>query len=329
MDKDREEPIPLETHYLPAERSSAAQIQESAELLAANKLLTSMMETMPGGAVVLDENHQIVAINKVLCGFLGFDNPEELLGVRPGELLGCKLPPTMPGGCGTTEACRECGLVNTVVEAIETNKTKQGECRIALASGDALDLAIGATAHNISGKPFVFVGVHDISGTKRRQVLETTFMHDLMNTAAGIQGMLHLLKEQLAEVDESGLTATSHRLAQYLIEEIQAHKQLVAAEQGDLLLKSTPIDIRDLLGETISLYKNHEVGLDRTLALCQVCDATVDTDPSILRRIIGNMVKNALEATPEGGTVALEATEEDDAVAFHVTNPTGRCPKAS
>ncbi|CAG0934623.1 partial Sensor protein DivL, partial [Rhodocyclaceae bacterium] len=41
----------------------------------------------------------------------------------------------------------------------------------------------------------------------------------------------------------------------------------------------------------------------------------------ILRRILGNLVKNALEATPRGGTVTLSCTDDGGRVIFGVTNP--------
>jgi|GEM_PF-59138 CheY-like chemotaxis protein len=315
-----------DTFYLPAKRSSDARIEDSAKRLAGNKVLSSMLETMPGGAMVLDPNRQIVASNRVLRDFLELDKAEDALGSRPGELLGCRLPETSLGGCGTSEECRYCGLVNTVVTAAKSGETKQGECRIALKNGDALDLAVGATPEEIEGESYVFVGIHGISGQKRQQVLEKTFVHDLMNTAGGIQGILHLLVEELADVDDSGLTVKSHRLAKNLIDEIQTHRQLVAAEKGDLLLQLSEIDIRSQLEETVALYSSHDVAIGRTLTLLGSCNTSIDSDASIFRRVVGNMVKNALEATPEGGEVTVEAVEEDTCIAFHVHNPAAMPP---
>ena len=42
----------------------------------------------------------------------------------------------------------------------------------------------------------------------------------------------------------------------------------------------------------------------------------------LLRRVLGNLTKNALEATPEGGTITLAVQADDDTVQFSVNNPT-------
>ncbi len=47
-----------------------------------------------------------------------------------------------------------------------------------------------------------------------------------------------------------------------------------------------------------------------------------ENDFTLLGRVLGNLVKNALEASTPGQTVTLLCLQEDDRVAFHVHNVT-------
>ena len=309
------------THYLSPERSSPAEISARSRALGEYSLLSAVLETFPGGTVVLDENRQIIAANKIFLNYLGLQVKEEVLGKRPGELVGCRVPPTAPGGCGTGKECRHCGLVNTVVDAITSGETATGECRIALASGNALDMSVAATAAMVADSPVVFVGLEDIGGRKRREVLEKTFFHDLMNTAGGMRGSLGLLEEELAGIGDADLVSMIVRLAQNLVEEIQAFRQLSAAERQDLAVEMKLVDIRALLKELVTLYANHQVAEGKTLLVSNPDDLRAHTDPRILHRVLGNLIKNALEATAVGGTVRVEATQDGRQTTFHVSNP--------
>ena len=53
----------------------------------------------------------------------------------------------------------------------------------------------------------------------------------------------------------------------------------------------------------------------------QVCEGTIITDRQLLRRVLGNMLKNALEATLPHGTVTLSCMDGGDAMTFCVHNP--------
>jgi signal transduction histidine kinase len=47
----------------------------------------------------------------------------------------------------------------------------------------------------------------------------------------------------------------------------------------------------------------------------------VVSDPTILRRILGNLVKNALEAVRVGEEVVISVTGDAEQITFHVVNP--------
>ncbi|MEZ4999705.1 MAG: hypothetical protein R2727_03200 [Bacteroidales bacterium] len=65
--------------------------------------------------MIVNEYRQVVYSNEGLIDLLPPEERDGILGTRPGELLGCVHSDETPGGCGTTENCRYCGLVNAVL----------------------------------------------------------------------------------------------------------------------------------------------------------------------------------------------------------------------
>ena len=57
-----------------------------------------------------------------------------------------------------------------------------------------LDLRVTASGFDLEGKFTVF-SLNDISDEKRRAVLERMFFLDVLNTAAGVRGLLEILPE--------------------------------------------------------------------------------------------------------------------------------------
>jgi len=111
------------------------------------------------------------------------------------------------------------------------------------------------------------------------------------------------------------------RLSRQIMEEIAAQRQLLAAERGELTPHPERVSVSEVLAAVVSFYRHHEAGRGRQLCLHPGSTGELFTDAALLRRTLGNLVKNALEATEEGGTVTLGAEERDREVAFWVHNP--------
>jgi hypothetical protein len=90
-------------------------------------------------------------------------------------------------------------------------------------------------------------------------MLERIFFHDVMNLAGALHGILELLPELPdAEAAKYGQMATLQ--AGQLIEEIACQRDLIAAEQGDLAVSFTPVDVGELLERLCVMYRQHPVG---------------------------------------------------------------------
>jgi len=184
---------------------------------------------------------------------------------------------------------------------------------------DALDLRVWATPLTAGQENFTMFTVTDISDEKRRAALERIFLHDIVNTASAILGCSDLL-EDASTKDFQNLAKKIHLLSARLIEEVSAQRQLIAAESGVLSLSLSPIKSLDLLDEIVAQHSSNAHGrLIRILPESKNVGFT--SDRVLVRRVIGNLLKNALEASSNHEVVTLGSDQTEHGVQFWVHNP--------
>ncbi|NPV45989.1 MAG: GHKL domain-containing protein [Armatimonadetes bacterium] len=322
MTDDRER---AETYFAPAERAPRDELEAARRALLADPLAMALLDSIPDLAMVLNHQRQIVVVNHRVLEALGVDSATEVLGLRPGELVDCIHAEEGPGGCGTSRNCDVCPAVNTILRCIETGETVADECRIRTGretDGGALDLYVVATPLRARDLPLIALTMRDISAEKRRGVLERTFFHDVLNTVAALRAVSELLDYSAGDPEEEEeFKRDLRRIGLQLSDEIVAQRQLLAAERGELKLQRAIAPVGEVLGSVFELYRHHTLARGRTLSVGRVPDVDLETDLTLLRRVLGNLVKNALEATPEGGEVTMEALADGDWVIFEVRNP--------
>ena len=313
--------VPLSTAFAPAERATSDELQRQVTFFQeAPVLLQQMVSNIPDILTVLNENRQIVYVNQVLLDFLGLDDPSSIWGLRPGEVLDCAHAVESDGGCGTTEFCQTCGAVQAILASQKGKKNIQ-ECRILQRGGEALDLRVWATPLEIGADRFTIFAVTDISHEKRRRALERIFFHDILNTAGGLWGFAGLLDEANPE-DLDEIKRTIYDLSGNLIDEINAQHQLSAAESEELIPEHQSVISINILTDVMRTYKQHLVAQGKAIHMDPAaCVVEMMTDPTILRRVLGNMTKNALEASEPGQTVTLGCDRAEGWVRFWVHNP--------
>ena len=171
------------THFLPAERCDAATVRMQAGLLDASPLVKALLDSRVGATLILNSKRQIVTAGNGALKFAEGSTLEQLLGMRPGEAIGCSHSKDCSGGCGTSHHCRECGAAHAIMEAVNGSHSEK-ECRIIqqLQEGGfrALELMVSATPFINSGEHFVILSISDISHEKRRKALERVFFHDVI-----------------------------------------------------------------------------------------------------------------------------------------------------
>ena len=313
-----------ETCFAPAGRASGQVLLHESALVVGSELIRTLLDAMPDFLLVLNEQRQIVTVNQRLLAAFGVENPEQLLGLRPGEALGCVHVANGIDGCGTARNCSVCGAVLAILACQETGLPQQRECHLALGSNgfQALDLDVLATPITLQGQRFTVLALRDISDEKRRYVMERVFFHDILNNAGGIRGLAALLAEGSRPLEvEQEFKLLLVGLADNLIEEISHQRSLMEAERGTYRPRWSDVNLGELLQDIRQLYLNHDRAGGREIRIDQVPDCTMVTDRTLLRRIVGNMVLNALEACKKGDVVELWYHCQAGRARISVTNP--------
>lgn len=314
-------PEPVLTYFAPGERADESSLRSARATWQANRVAVTLLEAIPDLALVVNKHRQIIAANSRLLQALGLADMDVLLGARPGEVLRCAYAVDSPNGCGTGKRCASCGAVLAVLEALHTETTVARETRMLTLEGSS-ELQVQATFLTVASSEFVVVSLRDVSSEKRREVLERVFFHDVLNTIGGVMGLAeYLLDEGFDPATELECKRNVHRLTRLAIEEIVTQRQLLAAERGDLQVLRKMVDIPALLSDVVALYRHHRVAQSRTLCLGEVPSTFLYTDEQLLRRVMANLVKNALEGTEKSGTVTVQAAVRERGMAFIVHNP--------
>lgn len=306
------------TEFAPAERASRETLISQNAILSDSSWVVHFSNAIPDSLVVLNRQRQIVFANKVIMKLLGSPDFDCVLGLRPGEALHCKHAGETDGGCGTTRFCRTCGAVRAIQTSIIERKQDVQECQVSTMDGSAFDLGVTATPLDVLGEEFTIFNMKDISATKRRAALERIFFHDVLNVAGGLQGFADLMKDAKPE-DQENIRQIIQQLSQTLIEEINAQRDLAGAESGELTVSLESIDCRAVLDEVRSLYSEHIAARNKHIKVDPAAvAAALVTDHVLLRRVIGNMTKNALEASKDGQTVALSTSRDENGIRFSI-----------
>jgi len=310
----------IPTKFAPAARSSRDVIERQSRYFQNPRILREFADAVPNILLVLNENRQIVHANKIVLAALEVKDESELLGLRPGEVMKCVHAFESGGGCGTTEFCQTCGAVKAVLTCQRGDADVQ-ECRIMLEkSAGSLDLRITTTPLGVDGERFTVFAATDIASEKRREALERIFFHDVLNTAGGLQGCLEIF-EMGNEEEQAEFVQVSRRLVRTLIEEIKAQRELTDAERGDITLNPVAVNSGQFLGGLIDLYRMHTASESRNLVLAPDSVSTnLTCDERLLHRVVGNMIKNALEASKKGQTVTVGCSVVDQDIEFWVCN---------
>jgi signal transduction histidine kinase len=312
---------PVRSYFAPAGRATRDEIDRQAAAVHQIPLLSQTLDAVPSMVMVLNSQRQIVAANQTLLNLLKV-TLSQVVEKRPGEAIGCIRASQGPDGCGTSPHCVSCGAVNAILECQAEDTQVTRECRVLVSTPTgvaAMDLRVLATPFHVGQDRFVVIAVDDISHAKRLAVLQRTFFHDVLNTAGCIQGYSQHLLEQTS--DDREICQLLDDLAGQLIESVRSQRDLIQAESGDLRVQPLLVHVRGVLDQLRLQYRNHPVALDRTIQLHDVWDGTIVADRQLLLRVLGNMLKNALEATEPGGTVELACREAGAQVEFSVRNP--------
>lgn len=292
--------------------------------VAAHEELVLILESIPGIALILNRNRQVVFTNSRLVEQLQLTSVKEALVQRPGELMHC-LHAHDGVGCGEGEACRYCGAVQAVLECQRTNTQVTREVQLTVRNithKESLDLSVTATPLKIGNNELVTVYFTDISSFKRKQYLEMIFIHDILNMiccSKTLADTIKMQKDSKATLDSVEVLREQLNLT---AEEIRGHQILLNAENGVLQTNLSVVPLCYAIQSTLKSARIiAEAGQVKIDYAPSEEDVTIVSDIALLKRVLLNGLKNAIEAAKAGETVRISYKQHDsDKIVIMVNN---------
>ena len=137
-----------------------------------------------------------------------------------------------------------------------------------------------------------------------------TLTHELKSPLSAIRGAAELLHErEMPAADRERFVANIERETARIQELVDRMMELAALESRRALERTEPVALRVLLEECVASAAAAGAPRGIAVTLEAGADATVDGDPLLLRRAMGNLLDNALDFSPPGGTVAVTLTQ--------------------
>lgn len=312
----------METQFAPAERSDERRLRQDLEQVAQHPVVNTLLETASGLLAILNEQRQVLTLNDAFLRMLGVDDPEKVLGLRPGEVVQCVHAHDMPGGCGTSRYCSTCGAAIAILASLENDRPEERKCiATVLRNGDRVEicLRVRSAPMVLEHRRFLLLFLQDITVPQRWAESERAFFHDLNNLLTGMQGASELLvagdpqvAPQMAHMLQSLCTRMSRQ--------VELQRMLLHEEFSDYQLMPEQESVRDFVAQLAGLFTNHPATRDKHLETGDLPKTLFVTDMALLQRIMANMLTNAFEATPPDGNVKLNVRAEKHAVVFSVWN---------
>ncbi len=171
------------------------------EELQSEGLLKTLFEAIPCGVLVVDRDRRVKAVNDATRQGFGLQDVE-VIDKRGGEVLRCIHADESPKGCGYSDACQNCIIRKTALEAIEGKTTRRTHAEVNLTvDGKSVDLKLLVSAapfeHRNERLAVVLLeDVSELSELRRRLKKEHSFagivgsdpaMQELFETIRDVQ----------------------------------------------------------------------------------------------------------------------------------------------
>lgn len=317
------------TYFDSPVRSTMLEIESRANRLSKNPIIAQMLESFPELVLILDSNRQIVAYNKRAEKLL-LNDSDNIIGQRLGEAFRCIHASEMPGGCGTSAFCSECGAGKSNKDTLLSSHGVENECRINTRYDGfeaSLDLKVFTSFMDFENEKYIIFAIKNLENEKRRELLERIFFHDVLNTASIIFGISGMISEVKETDDFDKYAKILLNTSEQLIQEIQAQRDLTNAESGKLVIYPAQDTAKNILEKVYELYENNSLTRGKSFICEYPSDMMIiETDPHFIIRSLGNLIKNALEAIGNGQKVSISAYDYGENIRFVIAND-GVIPK--
>ena len=132
-----------------------------------------------------------------------------------------------------------------------------------------------------------------------------TLTHEVKSPLSAIRGAAELLREPMPGADHARFVANIEREAQRIQQLVDRMMELIALESRQRLDDVAPVSLRPLLQDVATAMQVNAAARGQQICIEDGADPNVPGDAFLLHRAVTNLVANALDFSPDGGTVTL------------------------
>ena len=125
-----------------------------------------LVDSLPGGLLIIDDQARVQAANKFLERILGVSR-NKIMGNMIGEALGCLQALESPKECATPEYCRGCEVAKMGIAAINENRAQKSRISLQLVNNGQIrdvDFLVNAVPFTLKNERFCIYLIEDIPG---------------------------------------------------------------------------------------------------------------------------------------------------------------------
>lgn len=215
-------------------------------------------------------------------------------------------------------------------ELLQTQKQVSNEIVFQDAYGQTVTLDVSAQHVEFDGEPLIQWTGHDITARQAlasmRRDLTHMIVHDLRGPTSTLLGAVQMLDALAEDINSPEIKsefqevfAIAERSGQYLQDLIDSVLDLSKLEQGDFPLALSQASMKTLF-EAVNeqTFPQAEFKNIETVFPVVDPDITANIDYNIIRRVLVNLVDNAIKYTPENGHVWVKFDHIDHQFIFEV-----------
>lgn len=278
-------------------RLEQERLRTLADLDTEKSRVRTILESLPTGTLVTNNQGQVVLMNPALRRLLKVDTDVEI-----GSSIASYLD---------DEGLRELILAISRGQYIDFEDIP------------SVELSLGEQFFQVRGRPVLgerkeclgaVITVDDVTAMKTLDRLKSEFVakvsHELRSPLATIHEQLAIVLSAISEMAPSGdrqMLARAKEKTHGLISLIGDLLDLSRIEEGTLCDAPEPVQLTELLDSIVSFLRTRADAKGQTLIMIQP-DApppTLSADPLALESIFGNLITNAINYTPDGGEIRV------------------------
>jgi len=313
-----------DTYFASPERLGKNEITQQSNEIVNLAYAGKILNSLPNMVAIINEHRQVIYANDIFVKRVGLNDFSEAIGQRPGELIQCIHANDTEYGCGTGRNCRYCGALYAVLTSQKTNTTIESESRITTSVKGkitALDLNVKASPFDFEGQKFTLIVMADIGTQKKQEQLERIFIHDLINSTWSLESRAELFPLKGLSEEQIQLFKKMKCQIGFIMEEVEVQRDLLRMEQKELETQFASTQTLELINSTVNSVAPLKISKNKKIVIDETCEQKeITTDPRLMRRVLINLIKNALEASKENETVYIGCKETKKGIAFCVKN---------